>query len=226
MNFTNCNNNIYNTNTKSNPNAFSTPNPNTTYSKDNNSNNKIRDIKTNQFTDWKKVMSDKLVKRIMRYREDRIDSIRDRKEEILNDLKDDLNMDFNNVNDYPDCNMNMINSDEDMILNICFDRVLSLFENNVISTGEYEMEMYNNENVSFCPICSYPVIYTNVKVLCLNLCFEYNIPQGIINGGFTLENFVDSFSQVYKDHKNCSSQIELLIFEDEVNFICVKCLNN
>jgi hypothetical protein len=160
--------------------------------------------------DWKKVMSDKLMRRMIDQRKWRLDSIRNSKDEILRELRFE--------------EMLSEHFDEDSLLSELFDKLVSLFENEMVDA--YQLEVYNNKNISVCPKCSYPVILTEKRILCLNLCFEYNIPNGLINDGFTLDNFVDLVSKVYSSHANCllRDPPQLLEFEDDVHLVCGKCL--
>jgi hypothetical protein len=160
--------------------------------------------------DWKKLMSDKLMRRMMDQRKWRLDSIRNSKDEILREIRFE--------------EMLTEHFDEDAILSELFDKLVSLFENEMVDA--YQMQVYNNKNISVCPRCSYPVILTEKRILCLNLCFEYCIPQNLINDGFTLDNFVDLVSKVYSSHPNClfNDSPQLLIFEDDVHLVCGKCL--
>lgn len=172
---------------------------------------KMRDIMENKNKNWQKIVSDRLVKRIMKYREDRIDNIRLNKEEIINEFRIDSMID-----DY----------NEDILLSEYFDKILSLFENKTISDGEYELELGNNSNISFCPLCFYPVISTNKKVICLQLCFEFSIPKEAFSFDFTLENLMDLFHRTLKEHMVCHSPISVINVENEVNLVCEKCFIN
>ena len=170
----------------------------------------------NSNSDWKKVVSDRLVSRIMKYREQRVDFIRVNKDEILKDIQYDQVMDY-----YGD--------EDNLMMSEYFDKILQLFENQVISPGEYEIELGCNSNISTCPLCYYPVILTSRKILCSNLCFQYDIPNNIINADFSLDNFVDLLGRACNEHKACintsNATMELLIFEDDANIVCSKCLN-
>lgn len=162
--------------------------------------------------DWKKIMSDKLMRRMIQQRRWRVDSIRNNKDEILKELRYEeiLNEQF----------------DEDYLLSELFDKLVDLFEKEDVDS--YQMEIYNNPHISVCPKCSYPVILTNKRILCLNLCFEYLISSGFINDSFTLDNFVDLISKVYSSHSGClnQDQPQLLIFEDDIQVVCGSCLGS
>jgi hypothetical protein len=165
-------------------------------------------------TSWKKCVSDKLVRRMMRYREDRIDNLRLNKEDILNEVR------------YEEMIVEM-NDQESQILSDYFDRVKYLIDNNSFTTGEYELEFHKNSLISICPICSYPVILTTKKILCLNLCFEFIVHNNFINENFSLDNFVDILGRTYREHQNCfrygKYNFQLLIFDDNFNIVCEKC---
>lgn len=165
-------------------------------------------------TDWKKVVSDRLVRRMMKYREERIDRVRLNKNEIINEVMNDemLEEGFD---------------EEGMLLSVYFDRVLSLFEE---SEEEYQMEVSQDSNVSVCPMCYYPVIKTSKKILCLNLCYEYEIPPFMFHSGFTLDNFIDILGRTYQDHRQCliksGERLEIIMFEDDAHIICGKCFKD
>ena len=165
-------------------------------------------------SDWKKFISDRLVRRMMKQRGDRMDSIRLNKEEIINELRyEEI------LSDHMD--------DECMILSEYFDKLLVLFENDRLNPGEYLIETHKNSNVSVCPACSYPVILTATKIICLNLCYEYNLPQNLIDEEFTLDNFLDLYSKTRQAHWNCidiyNEGVQLLVFDDDVHLVCGKC---
>lgn len=172
------------------------------------------DIKQSNTKDWKKLMSNRLVDRIMKYREQRIDDIREKKFEILKGLKQEDDLDF--------C------MEEDGLMSEFFDRILMLFEDRMIgdsSSLEYTAEVGNNTNISFCCHCGYPVVLVGNRVACMNFCFELNIDPHTFNENFTLDNLMDIYSHTYRSHKQCGSSLNLLVFENDISFVCSKCFN-
>lgn len=182
-----------------------------------NNNNLIRntDLSFNKISSWKKVFADKVAKRINERRESRFESILYSKKEIIEEIKHD-----NIINGYCD--------EDNLILSDYFDKILTLFESDKIKSSEYELEVCLNSNISACPVCSYPVVYTSNKVICMNLCFEYIVNSNVFRENFSLDNFIDLLAETYKHHKYCLNSIhfhkfELLLFENEVSFMCGKC---
>ena len=180
----------------------------------NNRNNQIRnvDLTLNKISDWKKVVADRVVRRINERRENRFDSILSSKKEILDEIKHE-----NLITGYCEA--------DNLELSDYFDKILTLFESDKIISREYELEVCLNSNISVCPICSYPVILASNKVICMNLCFEYFVNSNIFNQNFTLDNFVDLYAETYRNHRHCLNFVnfEMLYFESEVSLICGKC---
>jgi hypothetical protein len=206
--------------TNSNKDVFSSRQNNPLFS--NHSDSKSSDIRkrntdltSNKISNWKKVFTDKVVRRINDRRESRLDSIVFSKQEILEEIKHE-----NLINGYCE--------EDNLILADYFDKILALFESDKVNSREYELEVCLNSNISVCPFCSYPVILSSNKVICMNLCFEYYVNPIIFNENFSLDNFVDLLTETYKNHKNCLNsfqyaKFELLYFENEVSFICGSC---
>lgn len=168
--------------------------------------------------DWKKSMSDKLMRRIGKQRQLRMDNIRMNKEEIIQAMLVEENEE----------NFETPPIEVDMLSDL-FEKFMNLFENKIISDNDFTYELEVNSNLSICPLCYDIVISTPNKVVCLSLCFQFNIPENLLGEYFTLDNFIDLFNQTLKSHKNCFVEpncrdISLLIFENDINFICVKCL--
>jgi hypothetical protein len=176
---------------------------------------KRQDLSVSSANDWKKMVSDKLVKRISKHREDRMDSVRLHKGRILEEIVYE-----NAINDHCE--------EDNLILSDYFDKILSLFEQDKISTCEYEYELCRDSNISVCPFCSYPAILNKNKVLCLNLCFEYNLNQGYIHDNFNFDNFIDLLASTYKEHRHCFSydnRFDILYFEESLQIVCLKCFS-
>ena len=147
------------------------------------------DISINKISCWKKVFADKVAKRIQERRESRFESILYSKNEIIEDMK------YDNI-------INCYCEQDNLVLSEYFDKILALFESDKINSREYELEVCMNSNISVCPICSYPVILTSNKVICMNLCIEYFVNSNIFNENFSLDNFIDLLAETYKNHKN------------------------
>lgn len=121
------------------------------------------------------------------------------------------------------------NSENDiLILSEYFDKILELFEKGAFNSAEYEM-VFCDSSISFCPQCCYPVIVTSKKVLCMDLCFEFLIPDNLFNNNFTLDNFIDILYNTYTKHINCVkgqiNEISLFLFEGKLCFECNKCFS-
>jgi hypothetical protein len=172
---------------------------------------------------WKKAVSEKIVNRILKSRESRIGSIRLKKAEILNEVKGEL---------VKDCFGNLIMTDnnfeataEDTILSEYINKVVDLFENEDFRP-QFEFEMHSTDFLSTCPICFSPVIWSGKAVICTNLCFEYKIPNWVINKDFTLDNFLDVFNRIRLEHISCNDTIEIIEFDGTFEFVCSKCVLN
>lgn len=167
---------------------------------------------------WKKTVADKLVQRITRHRERRMDDIRMNKPEIISEVHYE-EMLTDNIDE------------ENLLMSDFYNRLFRIWENANGPNEEYEIEL-NSESVSICPICSYPVVYLMKKIICLNLCFEYVLPSGSINSNFTLDNFVDIYRRTYRDHELCMREskykLGLLFLNDDaecdVSIYCEKCI--
>lgn len=162
--------------------------------------------------DWNQIVSDKLIKKISKYREERMSLIRDSKEEIINQIRHE---DF----------MDNYCKEDSILLSEYFDKILVLFESNLI--GQYELEIATDRNISTCPFCFYPAIFASNKICCLNLCFDYSLSNRMINVNFSVDNFIDLLNKTYQTHKTCIKSphdIKVLQFEDDLNIVCGPCL--
>ncbi len=172
----------------------------------------------NKSLEWKKSMSDKLIRRMAKQRLERMDNIRMNKEEIINAMVvEELEENF----DSPPLEVDMLSD--------LFEKFMNLFENKITSDELFTYEHAMNSNLSICPFCFDIVISTPTRVVCLSLCFQFNIPHNLLGEHFTLDNFMDLFHQTVKAHMNCfikpdCRDFSLLIFDNDINFACVKCL--
>jgi hypothetical protein len=162
--------------------------------------------------DYKKMISDKLVKRIIEYRENRIDSLRNRKEEIMNSVKKDIYQEYN-----VDCS-------EELLVSEYFDYILNLFENDDMD-NRYKLDTLTYfENITICPHCHNAVFYYENKVCCINQCLGYKLLESTISLDFTLDNFMDIYKGCYNEHLMCGGRLELVQLENgHLLFICTSC---
>ena len=91
---------------------------------------------------------------------------------------------------------------------------------------EYELKALTDNHISFCPICFYPVLSIANIVTCVNNCFEFHISKEYVNNNYTLDNFMDEFMNIRKEHMNCNSEINYFLFQDKIMLYCVKCFKN
>ncbi len=168
-------------------------------------------LKRDPQINWRKSVSDRLVERIAKHREERIDNIRERKLEILNSLKEDFGEIENNV-----------------YLSDYFDYILSNIESSVYDTSNYKQieDFLNFQNINLCPICHNPVFCYNDQIYCFFRCFYYKLEKGTINEDFTLQNFLDVFRRAFEAHFKCESVLEVLNFGTHVDFMCDRCFHN
>lgn len=175
------------------------------------------DIKMSSSSNWKANMSERLVNRIMRYREQRIDEVRSKKFEILQDLQQEKN------DEKIDVGMEDYSGMSDL-----FDAIINIFESQEINSKpspEYYGKIDINPDISFCPHCFYPVMLVGNHILCLNSCFQFSISPDTFDENFTLNNFMDIYNHTYKAHKYCNSQLNLVVFVDDLSFVCDKCMD-
>ena len=173
-----------------------------------------KSIKQNPNINWKKSVSDKLLNRVLKCREERLDNLREKKLEILSSLK----------TEYSDI-------EYDVFLSDYFDYILTIIEKSqdeLYTNGVSDIEiLLHSENINLCPICHFPVFCINDEVYCFYKCFYYKLRPGVLNENFTIENLLDNFIRVYKKHIGCKSNLELLdIYLDELDFVCSKCFYN
>jgi hypothetical protein len=167
--------------------------------------------------DYKKIISDKLVKRIIQYRENRIDSLRNRKEEIVDSVRQDLHSQDINI----DCT-------EELLMSEYFDYILHLFESDELD-NRYNLDTLTYfENISICPHCHSAVFAYDNSVVCINKCLKFNLQEGSISDEFTLDNFLDLYKSWYNNHQYCGGKVELFQIDalETILFVCSKCNYN
>ena len=117
-----------------------------------------------------------------------------------------------------------MNSNE-IVLDSYIKKIMLLY-NNEDTKINFEIENLNNNHISSCPICSYPVLSIGGIVTCVSGCFEYKIPNEYFNENYSLDNCMDELMGIRKEHLMCESQFEVLLFQDRIMIYCVKCFNN
>lgn len=157
--------------------------------------------------DWKRTMSDKLIKRINKFRERRIDDFRNKKIEIFNELNESLE------------EYNQEIAEHTELLHIYYEKLISIFD--LENKDKFNLEIGDAENISYCPYCSYPVVQIYNKVLCLNLCFDFTISDKIENFNFT--NFLDVYRNYYNIHKDCYGIIDISEIDNDIFLRCKQC---
>jgi hypothetical protein len=168
------------------------------------------DIMDRGKVEWKKNVSERLIRRMMKQREDRMNSIRLKKEEIINELLYDQHLDLH------------LDEKTYFLLEI-YDKYESLLEN----LEEYHLETFDKWHISTCLNCSYPVVLCGNMATCVNLCFQHYLPENLISRDYSMDNFVEELFRVWRKHDKCfirnNSAPEVLIFEDNVEIVCGYC---
>jgi hypothetical protein len=103
--------------------------------------------------------------------------------------------------------------------------------------GEEFIYRLSNE-VSFCPICGYPVIITCEKsprkgccfIVCVNDCFKFHVRRVVFNK-FSMDNIMDLYKKMLeRDDEMHIRFMELIDFGDDMNpqigFTCCQCIAN
>jgi hypothetical protein len=172
-------------------------------------------VKQNPNKDYKKLLSDRLVQKMMTFREERLESLRNKKNEIIDSLK-----------------LEMMGDDLDFLakeaeMSNYFDYILSLFENYENEDCLYNINTltYNNK-ISICPVCHNAVFYYNNRVSCINGCIRFDLPEGAINSYFTLENFIDLYRGSLNQHSaHCLEKIYPVYMDllGQFMFVCPNC---
>jgi hypothetical protein len=144
--------------------------------------------------------------------------------EIEDDYVSTQNTSFNTNYNNNNINNQQQNYDE-ITLNLCIEKILKLFSDDI---DLYNLESLNNNHLSLCPICSFPLIAFNNVVVCVRGCIKLDIKTNKFNENYTLENFVDDYKSILRTHPYCGGNVTFLDFEDEnrLEIYCSKCFNN
>ena len=79
---------------------------------------------------------------------------------------------------------------------------------------------------SFCFFCQKPVVACDDKVICINGCFNIDVPTEDFNNDYTLDKFLDEHYEFSSDHLICNGDIIPIYVDNEEQkafFICTKC---
>ena len=77
-----------------------------------------------------------------------------------------------------------------------------------------------------CPICKETVLAESNKVQCYSECINFDIPTCKFNSQFTMSDLISNYVKAKKEHNLCNSCLIWIEYENEVTFICEKCLND
>ncbi len=171
------------------------------------------DIIDKSKVDWKKNVSERLIRRMMRQREDRMDSIRLKKDEIIDEIMKDEKLDLHM-------------DDRTYYINEIYDRYSSLLDN-LGELEEFHLETFDKFHISICLNCNFPVVLCGNMATCVNLCFQHYLPENLIGRDYTMDNFVEELFSVWRKHDKCfiknNNSPEVLIFEDNLEIVCGIC---
>ena len=161
----------------------------------------------------KDILKQKIIEKERKLRTERLNNINNKRfnyEDEYSNNKKNMQID--------DLSSNEINLDEYV------ENILIKFKDNI---DEYVYQSINDYHISFCPKCSNPVLAIGNYVICCNKCFKFEINSDCFNENFTLDNLMDNYLQILKQHSQCNSEITVLYFEkNNVILVCSKCLNN
>lgn len=118
--------------------------------------------------------------------------------------------------------VNQFFSDEN--LSFYFDQISNYINNNEIDTENFEACVFQNDRLSFCPICGDLVFLTKTNLLCSLNCFNFPIAcEKIIN----LDQLMTMLKNFLDEHKNCDkAYFGLTEFNDKLHFRCEICMYN
>lgn len=171
--------------------------------------NKEKSFYVLQNNDWKKIVANKLLERVHKMRKERMNQILFNKSSFLNDMKG-----ANIITDLT----------EELLLSEYFDKFFSIVSYDVIE-NEFDYCCINNQyNISVCPQCSEPVVAIDDKVICINQCFNFNIKSIYFNEKFTLDNLMDLFISIKKEHPFCGNNFIPIFVGEDICLCCEKCL--
>ena len=161
----------------------------------------------------KDILKQKIIEKERKLRTERLNSINNKRfnyEDEYSNNKTNMQID--------DLSSNEINLDEYV------ENILIKFKDNI---DEYVYQSINDYHISFCPKCSFPVLAIGNYVICCNKCFKFEIDSNCFNEKYTLDNLMDNYLQILKQHSQCNSDITVLYFDNNnILLMCSKCLNN
>lgn len=165
----------------------------------------------------KEILRKKIIEKEFQIRKQRLNNINKRRFDDIDESSLTPNRN-NNFMQLDDLSSNEINLDSYV------DNIMNNFKENI---EEYIYHSLNDYHISFCPKCSNPVLSIGNYVICCNKCFRFEINSECFNEQFTLDNLMDNYLQILKQHSKCNSDITVLYFEKKnVVLMCSKCLNN
>ena len=161
----------------------------------------------------KDILKQKIIEKERKLRTERLNNINNKRfnyEDEYSNNKKNMQID--------DLSSNEINLDEYV------ENILIKFKDNI---DEYVYQSINDYHISFCPKCSFPVLAIGNYVICCNKCFIFEIDSNCFNEKYTLDNLMDNYLQILKQHSQCNSDITVLYFDNNnILLMCSKCLNN
>lgn len=93
-----------------------------------------------------------------------------------------------------------------------------------------------SDDVSFCPLCKYPVIISDeesprkgcIFIVCVNGCFRFHVRRAVLNK-FTMDNIMDLYKMaILKDDESHIRFLTILDFGEEcdphIAFSCYQCV--
>ena len=100
---------------------------------------------------------------------------------------------------------------------------------------EFIYRIIDNNQISFCPRCGYPVIIIDknvsnnnseyILIACVNSCFQFELNEKVFNK-YSMDNIMDLYSQALKTENSCKhNDISAITSgDDEILFSCLTCL--
>ena len=163
------------------------------------------------------ILRRKIIEKENQMKKERINNINKRRFDNI-DESSLLTPNKNNLMQLDDLSSNEIN------LDLYIENIMNNFKENI---EEYIYHSLSDYHISFCPKCINPVLAIGNYVICCNKCFKFEINSDCFNENFTLDNLMDNYLQILKQHSQCNSDITVLYFEkNNVILVCSKCLNN
>ena len=101
---------------------------------------------------------------------------------------------------------------------------------------EFIYRIIDDNKISFCPLCGYPVIIIDknlsnnnnseyVLIACVNSCFQFELNEKVFNK-YSMDNIMDLYAQALKSDNGCNhNDISAITSGDDgVLFSCLTCL--